>query len=1165
MDIPRHVISTFFKDTTNPMVRHHLDSFAAFLDTKLPNFVKAYNPIKLSLEDERQIRIYIGGKDGSKIKYVSPIDEEGNAILPHACRLENKTYSFDIRADVDVEYDFGDKIETKHFDSILVATLPLLLKSSICYLRPMNSLQLYESGECKFELGGYFIVNGQERVLLTQESLGSNMFYAKKRIQPPSEEQVRTRSEKELKAVMDKATKENKFQYISGIYSESEDGTTRAGHLLIIPPMNKIVTDRDQVNKETDYANFSTNRLCTLQIPGFDNAVPLISVFYALGFTSDEDIYDIVLAGTSSTERNLYDTLFAEIILSHEKYLAAEILKAKEEDQTQDGNLLMLKRQTRTRSNGAVYVNMYSKLFPHCEKQDESTSSFYRRKGYLLGHMLRMAMDVALGKPNSDRDHFRFKRLEASGELCFNEFRRIYKEVAAGMVLELDRRVEFEKQTYKGNDLTKLIQEEGLRNFYWKSYTFKNEFEKSFKGTWSKKDSGVAQVLSRYSYVGSISHLRRVNLKMDKSTKQTDPRRLHSSSWGLMCPSDNPDGKNVGMIKSMSLLTRVSTHQPISDIKKIILEQPNTLYIARIHPALWDSIWTKVFLNSDLLCVVTKNTESFHSKLLEMRRKSELGEFVSLTWNRTDNEYIIHCDAGRPCRPLYHDGTKPETIKSLKSWKSMTQHMDYIDSQEAESVLVSMESFHPTRLSEIHASTIFSASAGINPFSDHNQAPRNMFTCQQVKQACSWYNTAFNKRFDTIATHLHSPQRPLTQTWTTSAILGGGCVPYGENAIVAIGVYGGYNQEDSIIINNSAIKRGLYEISYYHSYSESETMIDPATLLHTIVANTVTDSKYRETVNRKDGKIYDFLDSDGFIKTGSIVTPDTVIVGMVTPVTNNGNVIAYRDVSILPKRGQHGIVDSVYRFTTAEGLQGVKIRIAEVRDPVLGDKFGSRHGQKGTCGIRMDEEDMPVSSSGLRPDMIINPHALPSRMTVGQFLETMSSKVGLHLGTLVDGTPFSTQQRIGDTKEILTQLGYHPYGNEILYNGMTGEMIESEIFMGPTYYQRFKHMVEDKINYRSTGPRTALTHQPLEGRANDGGLRIGEMERDALIGHGISNFLNESLTLRSDAHEYLFQPETGLLDANPEYPTTTVGIPYSMGLFIHEIESLHIQVKLTSN
>jgi DNA-directed RNA polymerase II subunit RPB2 len=185
-------------------------------------------------------------------------------------------------------------------------------------------------------------------------------------------------------------------------------------------------------------------------------------------------------------------------------------------------------------------------------------------------------------------------------------------------------------------------------------------------------------------------------------------------------------------------------------------------------------------------------------------------------------------------------------------------------------------------------------------------------------------------------------------------------------------------------------------------------------------------------------------------------------------------------------------------------------------------------------------------------------------MTIGQFLETMSSKIGLHLGTLVDGTPFSSQQRVGDTKDILIQLGYHPYGNEILYNGMTGEMLESEIFMGPTYYQRFKHMVEDKINYRSTGPRTVLTHQPLEGRANDGGLRIGEMERDSLISHGISNFLNESMTLRSDAHEFLFQSETGLLDANPNYPTTKVAIPYSMGLFVHEIESMHISVKLSS-
>jgi len=207
---------------------------------------------------------------------------------------------------------------------------------------------------------------------------------------------------------------------------------------------------------------------------------------------------------------------------------------------------------------------------------------------------------------------------------------------------------------------------------------------------------------------------------------------------------------------------------------------------------------------------------------------------------------------------------------------------------------------------------------------------------------------------------------------------------------------------------------------------------------------------------------------------------------------------------------------------------------------------------------------MPATRDGLRPDLIINPHALPSRMTIGQFLEGMSSKLAVNLGAIVDGTAFSTQQRIGDTKEALIQMGYHPYGNELLYNGMNGEMIDAEIFMGPTYYQRFKHMVEDKINYRSTGPRTLLTHQPLEGRANDGGLRIGEMERDSLLAHGISSFLTESMMLRSDAHDFLFQPETGLLDANPEYPVERLHMPYSMGLFLHEIESMHIQVKLSS-
>jgi len=246
-------------------------------------------------------------------------------------------------------------------------------------------------------------------------------------------------------------------------------------------------------------------------------------------------------------------------------------------------------------------------------------------------------------------------------------------------------------------------------------------------------------------------------------------------------------------------------------------------------------------------------------------------------------------------------------------------------------------------------------------------------------------------------------------------------------------------------------------------------------------------------------------------------------------------------------------------------LRAVKIRIAEHRVPVLGDKFSARHGQKGTVGLRIREEDMPYTANGVRPDMIVNPHAFPSRMTIGQFIESMSTKLGLEMGCLIDSTPFSTQNRVAEVSDLLLKAGFHPYGHEILYNGHTGEMMEAEIFMAPTYYIRSKLMVEDKINFRTTGPKKLLTHQPVEGRSNDGGLRIGEMERDVLISHGISKFLNESLMERSDKAEILFQPESGLLDANPDFETVMLQAPYVTGLLIHELESMHISVNLVSS
>jgi DNA-directed RNA polymerase II subunit RPB2 len=1176
MEVARHVVETYFRDTPNPLVRHHLDSFSDLLTTKIPNFIKGLNPISHILSDGRKIDIYMGGKDGNKLIYSPPVDETGHAILPHQCRLDNKTYAFEVRGDIEIDYVFEKETLTRKFENVLIGKLPLMLKSSLCYLSGMTSEELYDAGECKFELGGYFIIDGSEKVLLTQERLAENMFYASKRpyIASPADPGTKTLVEKETASKLEGASRGEKYEYTAGIMSASEDGTKGPyTHFLIIPPKNAKPDDPKIVAATSDWGSFSTRRLVTIKLPGFTQAVPIVSVFYALGLTSDQDIYDTILAGIPTEERTQYDEIFAEMILSHQAFIQQEMVS--QTDQTQDPDLFFLRRQTRSRSNGAVYVNLYDMMFPHCEKlENESASSFYRRKAYLLGLMTRMAMDVAVGiKPKTDRDHLMFKRLNTSGDLVFQEFRQIYKDTFKRMLTELDTRVHFEEKNYEGKKLAELVQDENI-SYYWRSSTFLTDIEKSFKGKWGGKD-GIAQELTRFAYLGTFAQLRRINVDVDKGTKLVEMRRIHSSSWGLMCPIDNPDGRNIGLIKSMTILCSISTASSSNDILKLLQGVKHFTPLSLIHPTTWNPSWTRIYVNSNLVGVSETDTEALHQELISKRRNGTIKKTTSLCWNRIENEYLIYTDAGRPYRPIYKEGVKPDQIKREKTWNGIvTKYMDYIDPAETETLRISMEPFSLTNPSEIHGITTLSASTSVLPNSDFDPATRNAFSCQQAKQACSWFNTAFNKRFDTISTWLNYAQRPLSQTWTYNPIFGkSGCLPYGENPIVALAVYSGYNQEDSILLNDSAVRRGLFQTTYYHSYDIAEEALDiqfiegaPKVMNATMFANPATDPKYRETVSRKEGLNYDYLDSDGIIKQGTEIDDTTILVGIVNPiVSSSGQVTGYRDMSYEPKRGQRGFVDSVYRYTTKDGLRAVKIRVSEHRTPVLGDKFSARHGQKGTCGMLVKEEDMPYTASGMKPDMIVNPHAFPSRMTIGQFIEAMSVKLGVHMGSIIDSTPFSTQNRVGEMKDLLTKSGFHPYGHEVMYNGQTGEMMDADIFIAPTYYIRSKLMVEDKINYRATGPRKLLTKQPVEGRANDGGLRIGEMERDSLLSHGVSKFLNESLMERSDKTEFLFQPESGLLDSNQELLSTTLTTPYALGLTIHELESMHISVKLVSD
>ncbi len=1160
MEAAQHIAKTYFAGTLNPITSHHIDSYNDFLDTKIPTYIRGSNPVELFIPGEtadeaRTIRVFLGTRDGTKLRYVPMQDMNGNAVLPHQCRTENMTYSIILKADLEVEYSFarGETV-VRSFEDVTLATLPLMVRSKYCYLYSMTPEETYEAGECYHELGGYFIIDGAERVLLTQERLGNNLFYAGRReYKPPSDEG-------DYEQVGGKITEKGEdYEYFAGIRSVSEDGTRGPySHYLVLPPAKSIANAKIEEGIYEGGQRRMRDRVPVITLPGFKVPVPVLSVLYALGCTSDKDIYDTVLAGVPEDQRYVYDDIMTQIIIAHDTLLAKL-------ETDKNPNMVVLGNSTKSTSESEAIYNLQDSLFPHVEPHEgEGISELYRRKAYLIGYMLRMSLDVALElrKP-SDRDHFKFKRFDVSGDLCFQLFTRIYKEVAKRMVTEMDSRVLYEGPLYAGRKIIDLLELDRM-SFYWKHTMFAEQYKKGFKGVWGKVE-GVSQILSRISYIGMISHLRRCSLQMDSSSKILSARRLHGSSIGFTCPSDVPDGRNVGLIKHLSLLASVSTSSSSSEVYAILSSYAEFVPLADIHPSCWNSTWTRVFLNGDLVGVIARRTPVVFRDLTARRTAGNIDRTVSIGWERQNNEIVISCDAGRPIRPILRPGTTPADVLSLNSWEDMQRRIfDTLDSQEADTLLISLQSFHPTLPSELHGIFMMSPLAAILPFFNHGPSPRTSFSCQQSRQGVSWFHSNFKKRFDTLAVHLHNAQRPICETWMYPYILGrGGCMPYGENAIVAIISYTGYNQEDSVILNQGSMQRGMFHMSYYHSYTITSTMIDPALQSHTEFASLAEMEKH--SLKRKEGKDYSKLDENGIIRLNSEVTEDTVLVGMMAPImTPTGTVSGYRDVSELPKRAQRGRVDAIQVFDTADGLRGVKIRIAEERSPILGDKVSSRAGQKGTCGMILAEGDMPFTAKGVRPDLIFNPHGMPTRMTAGHLLEFNGGKIGVELGTLVDGTPFTYTNHAEEYRKLLVQLGMESYGNELLYNGMTGEMMEAEIFMGPQYYLRSKLMVEDKINYRDTGPRALLTHQPLEGRASNGGLRIGEMERDSLLAHGVAKFIDESFMERSDGHDVLFQQATGFLDTTaPESEITTLRMPYAASLFIKELESMHIQTRLS--
>ena len=1126
-DIPWKIISMYFRDNPTALIDHHLVSYNAFFDKGIKQVLKEKNPIRFikdqhekSKDFQHQAYLYIGGKNADKLYYGKPViyddNDEEHIMYPNEARLRNMTYAFTIHVDIEVEffiksYNESDDVVYEHNETVTIPKIylgkfPIMLQSDMCILKSLSPEVRYNMGECRNDKGGYFIVDGKEKVIICQEKFADNTLY-----------------------IQEKAS--DMYSFSANIRSVSEDASKPIRTLSV-----RMVAEQPS----------SSNSQIVVSIPNVRKPVPLFIVMRALGIISDKEIMEYCLLDIKQNE-NLLD-LFRPSV--HDAGLVFT-------QQAAQGYIASL---TKGKSNSHTIEILMNYFLPHIGELN------FKQKALYLGYIVNRLLQVVTGteKP-TNRDSYLYKRIEVSGMLIRDLFVEYYKLQQTSIYKKMDYEHFYNKSTtkYKQAGFMNLILENVPLIFG--DRVIEKGFRKAFKGDWGSekhtKRPGLLQDLSRLSYWSFIAQLRKTNIHIDADgAKIVGPRWLNSTQWGILCPIHTPDGGNIGFHKHMAIFTRISPKlsgypfiKHLRSLGVTLLEESSIRFLSKS---------TKIFVNGAWIGA-TDNIVDLYNFLKTQRRNGLFSPYISIRWNIERQELIILTGAGRPSHPLFHvkgdtisyqqeqimnkiatdtltweeaiTGTRKKKVKininsdriynktdlygkdaNLKESEAI---IEYLDTQEMEGVKLAMYTEEQSNYTknkithkEIHPSAILSVMANQIVYPSNNPYPRDLFSCGQSKQAVSVFHTNYQNRMDKTSYFLNYGQTPLVKSRYLDYVTKEQH-PYGVNAIVAVMCYTGYNVEDAVIINKNALDRGLFRTTYMSTYEAKEEKTKIGSIS---IDKNFMDVNNFNVVGKKPGYDYSMLEpKSGLIKENSLVNDKTILIGMATNTVSSSD--AYIDESIKPKKGTLGYIDKSFMTRDEEGGRLAKVRIRHIRIPAIGDKFASRAGQKGTIGIVLEEADMPTTADGIRPDIIVNPHAFPSRMTIGHLVESLIGKVCAVYGGFGDSTAFLNKgpkdKIFGD---LLTRQGFSSTGNEIMYNGMTGEQLETEIYIGPTYYMRLKHMVKDKINYRARGPRTVLTRQTVGGRANDGGLRIGEMDRDAVIAHGMAGFLRESMMVRGD-------------------------------------------------